>query len=166
MKENLSITTKDIVLMSMMVTIIEIAKFSLSFIAGVEVVSLLFIIYTLFFQKKMAYVLPMFYLIEGVLYGFGIWWFMYIYIWAILVFITYLFRKNKSIWVWSIISGIFGLIFGLLCCPIYFITGGPHMAITWWIAGIPTDIIHGISNFIVCMVLFKPLNKVMITLNR
>ena len=163
-KEKTILTTKDIALMGVMLAIIEIAKFSLSFIAGVELVTLLFIVYTLFFKKKMIYLLPAFLLIEGVLNGFGIWWFMYVYIWTILVFITYLFRKNKSILFWSILSGLFGLSFGLLCCPVYIVTNGIQTAITWWIAGIPTDIVHGISNFITCMILFIPLRKILDTI--
>ena len=31
------------------------------------------------------------------------------------------------------------------------------MMFTWWIAGIPYDILHGISNFAACLVLYKPL---------
>ena len=159
-KDKLRITTKDIVLIGVMLSIIEAVKFSLSFIAGVEMVTLLFIIYTLFFQEKMVYVLPAFYLIEGVLFGFGLWWFAYLYIWAILVFIAYLFRRNQSPWFWSILSGMFGLLFGLLCSPVYIITSGMNTAMAWWIAGIPTDILHGISNFVLCLVLFNPLNRV------
>ncbi len=159
-KEKLKLTTKDIVLIGIMLSIIEVVKFSLSAIAGVELVTLLFIIYTLFFRKKMVYVLPAFYLIEGILFGFGTWWFAYIYIWAILVLLVYLFRKNQSVWFWSILSGIFGLSFGFLCSFVYIAIGGMNMAITWWIAGIQTDIVHGISNFFVCLVLFKPLNRV------
>ena len=154
------LTTKDIALMGIMLTIIEIAKFALSFIAGVELVTLLFIIYTLFFEKKMIYFLPAFLLTEGLLNGFGIWWFMYVYIWAILVLLTYLFRKHQSILFWSAFSGLFGLSFGLLCSPVYLFVGGTQMMISWWISGIPTDIIHGISNFIVCMILFIPLKKI------
>lgn len=147
--------------MGTMLAVIETAKFSLSFIAGVELVTLLFIIYTLFFEKKMIYFLPAYLLTEGIINGFGIWWFMYVYIWAILVFVTYLFRKNKSVWFWSLLSGVFGVLFGLLCCPIYIITNGLQTAITWWIVGIPTDIVHGISNFIICMILFIPLKKIL-----
>lgn len=162
MKNNkLSLTTKDIVLIALSLSVIEVAKFTLGFVPGVEVASLLFIIYTLFFEKKMVYVLPAFCLIEGVLYGFGIWWFMYLYIWAILVGVTYVFRNKTSVCFWSILSGIYGSLFGLLCCPVYFVTGGATMAISWWIAGLPTDIIHGISNFIICLLLFKPLNWVL-----
>lgn len=152
--------------MGIMLAIIEIAKLALSSIAGVEVVTLLFIVYTLFFGMKMVYMLPAFLLIEGVLGGFGIWWFMYVYIWALLVVITYTFRKNKSVWFWSMISGLFGLFFGLLCCPVYFITNGINTGFTWWLAGIPTDVLHGISNFVLCLILFKPLNDVLSYLKR
>lgn len=158
---NLSLTTKDIVLIALSLSVIEAAKFALGFVPGIEVVSLLFIIYTLFFEKKMIYVLPAFCLLEGVLYGFGIWWFMYLYIWAILVGLTYVFKNKTSVWFWSVLSGVYGLLFGLLCCPIYFATGGAAMAISWWVSGLPIDIIHGISNFTICLLLFKPLNRVL-----
>jgi len=161
LNKNKSLTTKDIVLMGIMLAVIEVAKFALSFIAGVEIVTLLFILCTLFFEKKMKYMLPAFVLLEGILYGFGIWWFMYIYIWAILVLLTYLFRKRQSVWFWSVFSGLYGLLFGTLCCPVYLITGGIKMVISWWIAGIITDITHGISNFILCMILFVPLKRVL-----
>lgn len=160
-KDNLSLTTKDIVLMSLMLSIIEAAKFALSFVPGVEVVSLLFIVYTLFFGKKMIYMLPAFCLLEGVLYGFGLWWFIYLYIWAFLVIVTFIFRRKKSVFFWSTVSGLYGLFFGLLCSPVYLVTGGINMALSWWIAGIFVDIAHGISNFIVCLVLFKPLCRVL-----
>ncbi len=159
-KEKLLIKTKDLVLIGIMLAVIEAVKFSLSFIPGVEMVTLLFILYTLFFREKMVYVLPAFCLLEGVMYGFGLWWFMYLYIWAILVFIVYLFRKKQSVWFWSTLSGLFGLSFGLLCSPVYLVTGGINVAISWWIAGIPVDVIHGISNFLICLVLFNPLNRV------
>lgn len=162
----IKISTKDIAIMGIMLAIIEAAKFALSFIAGVEVVTLLFILYTLFFDKKMVYVLPAFLIIEGIIGGFGLWWFMYVYTWAILVIVSYLFRKHTSMWFWSVVSGLFGLLFGTLCCPVYFIAFGTETAISWWIAGIPTDIIHGVSNFVLCMILFKPLKKVMDNVKR
>ena len=165
-KSTLSLSTRDIVIMGLMLAVVESAKYALSSVPGVEVVTLLFIIYTLFLEKKIIYILPAFYIIEGALFGFGIWWFMYVYIWAILALLTYLFRKIKSVWFWSIFSGLYGLLFGLLCCPVYFATGGINMAISWWISGIPTDVIHGISNFLVCLILFKPLRRALDILER
>lgn len=162
MKNNeMKLTTKDIILIGISLAIMEVLKIALGGLPGVEFVSLLVIIYTLYFRKKIIYLLTAFCIIEGVLYGFGIWWFMYLYIWFILAFVVYLFRYKESAFFWSILCGIYGLIFGLLCSPIYFITGGLNMAISWWIAGLTIDVVHGISNFFLCLILFKPLKRVL-----
>lgn len=153
------LTAKEIALMGMMLASVEAVKLALSFIPGVELVTLLLIVYTLFLGKKILYLIPAFLLIEGVMYGFGIWWAMYAYIWPLLILLTYVSRKQQSVWFWSVFSGFFGLLFGALCSIVYFFVGGAKMAFTWWIAGIPTDIMHGISNFIICAVLFVPLNN-------
>ena len=113
-KENLRLKTKDIAFIGLMISIIEVVKVSLSFVPGVEIVSLLFVIYTLFFEEKIIYVLSSFCLIEGILYGFGIWWFAYLYIWTMLVIVVYLFRKYQSVWFWSALLGIYGFLFGFL----------------------------------------------------
>lgn len=153
------LTAKEIALMGMMLASVEAVKLALSFIPGVELVTLLLIVYTLFLGKKILYLIPAFLLIEGVMYGFGIWWAMYAYIWPLLILLTYVSRKQQSVWFWSVFSGFFGLLFGALCSIVYFFVGEAKMAFTWWIAGIPTDIMHGISNFIICAVLFVPLNN-------
>jgi energy-coupling factor transport system substrate-specific component len=46
--------------------------------------------------------------------------------------------------------------FCALYIPLYLITGGSTFAVSWWVSGIPYDIIHGATNFILCLVLFKP----------
>ena len=111
------------------------------------------------------------------LYGMGIWWVMYLYIWPLLAFFAYLFRKQKSALFWSVLSGAFGLSFGLLCAIPYVvigavgrgIRGGLYAGFTWWIAGIPMDIRHCIGNFVFMLVLFYPvrtgMTKVMKILN-
>lgn len=152
---------KDIVLIGMMVAMIEAAKLSLAAIPNVELVSFLIIIFTLYFGKKIIYVIGTFVLIEGIMYGFGVWWIMYLYVWPLLALVTWLLRKQQSVWIFSAMSGVFGLLFGALCSIPYFFIGGWQMAFSWWIAGIPYDMIHGVSNFIVCMVLFIPLRRIM-----
>lgn len=158
-KSNLRLSTRDIAMVGVMIASVEVAKISLSFLPNIELVTLLLILYTLFFGSKIIYVVFSFVLIEGCLYGFGIWWLMYLYIWPLLVLLTRLFRKQQSIWFWSVFSGIYGLFFGALCSIVYFFIGGVHTAFAWWISGIPSDLIHGISNFILCFVLFRPLKN-------
>lgn len=165
MKQPLKLTTKDIALMGVMIATLEAAKLALSFLPNVELVTLFIILYTLFFGKRIFYVIFAFLLIEGCIYGFGIWWIMYLYIWPLLAILTRLFQKQKSVWFWSVLSGLYGLFFGALCSIPYLFLGGWHTAFAWWIAGIPMDILHCISNFVLCLVLFVPLSTVLHKVN-
>ena len=88
MKSRLKITAKDIAITGMMIAIIEVAKNALAFIPNVELVSLLVILFTLYFGKKILFVIPAFILLEGCIYGFGLWWIMYLYVWPLLALIT------------------------------------------------------------------------------
>lgn len=162
----MKLKTKDIVLIGMMVAMLEAVKLSLAVIPNVELVSLLIILFTLFFGPKIVYVLAVFVLLEGVMYGFGVWWIMYLYVWPLLALITWRLRKQESVWCFATLSGVFGLLFGAMCSIPYFFIGGWKMGVSWWIAGIPYDIIHGVSNFIICMVLFVPLRRILNKLNK
>lgn len=157
----MKLQTKDIVIIGMMTAMMEAAKLSLAAVPNVELISLLIILFTLFFEQKVVYVIGAFILVEGLLYGFGVWWVMYLYAWPLLALVTWLFRKQESVWIFSVISGVFGLLFGTMCSIPYLFIGGWKMAFSWWIAGIPYDLIHGVSNFIICMVLFVPMRRIM-----
>ncbi|HKM04949.1 MAG TPA: hypothetical protein VJZ04_10265 [Lachnospiraceae bacterium] len=151
----------DIALIGVMVATIEVGKIALSFLPNIELVSLLIILYTLFFGKKVLYAIFTFVLIEGCLYGFGVWWIMYLYIWPLLALITYQFRHQRSVFLFSIISGTFGLFFGALCSIPYFFIGGISMAFSYWVSGLLFDVIHCIGNTVVCLTLFVPLRTVL-----
>lgn len=161
MKAAHNITTRDIALIGVMIATIETAKLAMSFLPNIELVTLLIILYTLTFGKRILLVIPAFVLIEGCLYGFGIWWIMYLYVWPLLAALVWLFRKNGSVWFWSIFSGAFGLLFGALCAIPYFFIGGAKAAFTWWVAGIPYDLVHCVSNAVLCLILFVPLRRVL-----
>lgn len=157
----MKLSVKNIALLGVMIAILEVAKNVLAFIPNVELVTLLIILYALHFGKLTFLIVPAFVLIEGCIYGFGLWWIMYLYTWPLLAIIAMVFRKQESVWFWSILSGAFGLFYGALSSIPYFFIGGVHTAFSWWIAGIPFDIIHCVSNFIICLVLFVPLRRVM-----
>lgn len=156
---NIRQQSKNITLIGVMVATLEVAKFALSFLPNVELVTLLIMLYTLYFGRKIIYVIPVFVLIEGIVWGFGIWWIMYLYVWPLLALITYLFRKTENVVFWAVIAGVFGLTFGALGAIPYLFVGGWGAAISWWVAGIPYDIIHCMSNIVITLVLFPPLRK-------
>ena len=47
------------------------------------------------------------------------------------------------------------------CSIPYLFIGGIHTAFAWWVSGIPFDMIHGVSNFVLMLVLYKPLRRVL-----
>lgn len=158
--------TKDIVILGLMSAILIVLQVALSFLPNIEMVSLLIILYTLILGPKTIYSIYVFVIAEGLIYGFGIWWFNYLYVWLILYFIAILFRKVTSPFYWAVISGFFGLSFGALCSIPYFITGGIPSGFAYWVNGIPFDLIHGPANFIIALILFKPLYHILSKANK
>ena len=165
-----ALSVKDIAMIGLMVAVIEVSKVALSFLPNIELTSFWLILFTLFFGWKIALVVPVFILIEGLMYGFGIWWLMYLYSWPLLVLLAWLLRKQESAWLWALLSGSFGLCFGALCTISYFLIGVPggggltarlSSAFAWWIAGIPWDIVHCVGNFTLMLLLYHPVRRIM-----
>ena len=160
-KQSNRLTARDITIMALMVAIIEVSKVALAQIPNVELTSFWVIMFTLYFGTRIFYVIPVFILIEGMMYGFNLWWIMYLYAWPMLAIVVLLFKKMKTAWEWSFVSGLFGLCFGFLCAIPYIFTSGLAGAFAWWVAGIPWDLVHGIANFAIMLVLYKPMKLVM-----
>lgn len=168
-KEKMKLTIRDITLIGIMVAVIEVCKVALGFLPNIELTSFWIIMFTLSFGWRIIFVIPVFILIEISMYGLHVWVIMYLYAWPLLALITWIFRKQNQALIWAIISGFFGLGFGLLCSIPYVVIGavgntiwnGIYAGFTWWIAGIPWDITHCIGNFVLMFVLFKPITRVM-----
>jgi len=145
-------------LVAAMAAVLEAAKFALNAIPNVELISLLLMVFTSCFgwMESLKAAL-LFAAIECLWWGISIWTIPYFYIWGILVLISSRLNSSVSIVFRSIVLGLFGLLFGLLCTPATLITAGLNAAVSWWIAGIPFDLVHGVSNFILCLLLYKPL---------
>lgn len=144
-------------LMAMMGTVMVVSKEALAFLPNVELVSLLTILFTLVFRRRVIGGLGVFLLLEGLLYGFGLWWLMYLYIWPLLAALAWLFRWMKRSWQWAVLSGLFGLAFGSLCSLVYLPMGGVSMVIAWIISGFTFDLIHAGGNFLLALLLYHPL---------
>lgn len=156
-----SLRVIDIVLIGMMSSVLLAVQFALRFIPNIELVSLLVILFTLLYGRKTVYIIYVFVALEGIVYGIGLWWFNYLYVWTVLYIIVLLFNRVHSRLIWAVISGCFGLSFGALCAIPYLITGGIPSGMAYWIAGIPYDIPHCIGNFAITFVLYNPLYHVL-----
>lgn len=168
-KNKFKITIQDITLIGMMTAVIEVSKLILAFLPNIELVTFWIIMFTLFFGPKTIYAIIVFILIEVSMYGIHTWVVMYLYMWPLLSLLAYAFRKADSVWIYSILAGMFGLFYGAFCSLPYIVIGvvdgglrsGLIMAFNWWIAGIPYDILHGAANYALMLILYKPVRNLM-----
>lgn len=155
----MKLKTRELVLAALLAALLIAAKQAMSFIPNFEPVTLLLILYTLHFPRMTPLIIYVFVAVQVLLYGFNVWVYMYLYIWIILYAVVRLLARWGSYPLWIIVAAVYGMLFGLLCSPVYLFIGGWSMALSWFISGIPFDIMHGIGNAIMVAVLFIPLDK-------
>lgn len=158
--KSIRVPARKLTVLALMGALMYACQVVMSFVPNVHIVAMLIIVTGLLFGWEAFYSVILFIILEGITYGFGIWWFNYLYVWPVLVLIVCLLRKNDSVIFWGVVAAVHGLCFGALCAIPYFFIGGAGMAFSYWVAGIPFDIVHCISNFVVTLVLLKPLRTV------
>ncbi len=150
---------KDLLALSMLAALMFCAKFALQNIPNVHLGAVLLIVATLRFGAKALYMVFVYVMLEGLVFGFSIWWVPYTYVWAILVLAVLPQRNHKSWLMLSVTGALHGYLFGAMCAIVTAVVGGLHAGFAFWIAGIPYDLIHGTSNLILCLILVRPLDK-------
>lgn len=128
---------------------------------NIEPVSLFVMLFAVVFGIRCLYPIYTYVIMEFLFYGLHLWSINYLYVWLILALAAWLMRQVKHPLLWAVISGAFGLMFGLLCVPVYMVSGGLEFAVSWWISGVPFDIAHAIGNFVLALVLFVPLRNLL-----
>ncbi len=137
------------------------AKYVMAWLPNIEPVSLLVMLFAVCFGRKALYPIYVYVAMELLFYGLGIWNIMYLYIWTVLAVAAWLLRKMEHPLLWAMLSGVYGLAFGLLCAPVDAAMGGFGYALSKWVSGIPFDITHCVGNFCIALVLFRPLRRLM-----
>lgn len=138
-----------------------VLKVALASLPNVHLGAVLIVLTAVLFGWRSMYSIAIYVLLEGLVYGFSVWWISYLYAWPLLGAVCVLMRKNDSAFIWAVVTGIFGLSFGALCAIPYFFIGGWEMALSYWVGGIPFDLMHCAGNFVLTLVLFKPLSRAM-----
>ena len=137
------------------------AKVAMAGLPNIEPVSLFIMLFAVVFGKKCIYPIYTYVAMEFLCYGIHLWSINYLYVWLILAAGAWLLRSVKNPFVWALLSGGFGLLFGLFCAPVYLVSGGIGYAVSWWISGVPFDLLHAGGNFVMALVLFVPLRKLL-----
>lgn len=159
--KNSKLTIRETVLFAVLGALTYALKMCMAFLPNIEPVSLLIMVFAAVFGLKALYPTYVYVAMEILSWGIGTWNINYLYIWSILALAAWLLRKSEQPLLWAMVSGVFGLAFGALCAPVDVVIGGWSYAVTKWISGIPFDIAHCVGNFLIALVLFKPLRRLL-----
>ena len=111
-KDKWRLTVQDIATIGMMVAIIEVCKVVFMGLPNVELTTFWIIMFSIYFGNKVFWAIPVFILIEGAMFGFHIWWIMYLYMWPSLALLARILKKIDSVMAYSILSSAYGFLFG------------------------------------------------------
>lgn len=128
---------------------------------NIEPVSLLVMIFAAVFGWKCLYPVYVFVTMEILFYGISTWNIYYLYVWTVLAVCAIFLRRSEHPLAWAMLSGIFGLLFGALCGIVDVFIGGFAYAGAKWVSGIPFDLLHCGGNFVIALIMFKPLRSLM-----
>lgn len=138
-----------------------VSKIIMEIAPNVHLLGVFTIAYTVVYRKKALYPIYIYVLLNGIFSGFAGWWIPYLYLWTILWGAVMLLPPNipKRIRpvVYMVLCALHGFLFGTLYAPVHAILYGLSFEgmLAWIAAGLPWDLIHGVSNFF-CGILVVP----------
>lgn len=158
----MKLTVKEMTLFAMLGAIMYASKLIMELAPNVHLIGVFIVAFTIVYGKKALYPIYTFVLITGMFNGFATWWIPYLYIWAVLwgmvMILPKKIPKKAQAIVYMVVCGVHGLLYGMLYAPAQAILFGLDFngMIAWIIAGLPWDLVHGISNFF-CGILIMPI---------
>lgn len=158
----MKLTVREMAVFSMLGALMLASKIAMEFLPNVHLIGVLTVSYTVVYRKKALYPIYIFVFIIGFINGFGLWWLPYLYLWLILWGAIMLLPSNLPSkflpFIYMATCSLHGFLFGTLYAPAQALLFGLdfHQMLLWIAAGIPYDVIHGISN-LVCGILIMPI---------
>ncbi len=151
----------EVVLFGMLGALTFALQVAMAALPNIEPVSLLVMLFAAVYGWKSLYAVYVFVVMEILFHGLGIWNLNYLYIWAVLAVAAVALRRMESPLGWAILAGAYGLCFGALCGIVDVFIGGFGYAVAKWISGIPFDLLHCGGNFVIALVLWRPLRNLL-----
>lgn len=162
----MKVNIKEIAVFAMLGALMCISKFVMEPLPNMHLLGVFTVAYTVVYRQKALYPIYIFVFLTGALWGFGLWWIPYLYIWTVLWGITMLLPKNMpkklAPIVYIVVCGLHGFLYGVIYAPSQALLFGLDFkgTLAWIVSGFPFDLIHGISNL--CLgVLIVPIAAVL-----
>lgn len=157
----------ELVLFAMLGALMFCSRVIMALLPNIHLLGMLTMVCTIVFRAKGLIPVYIYVFLEGLFAGFSTWWLPYLYIWAILWGMTMLLPKKMpekvATIVYAIACALHGLAFGTLYAPAQALLFGLNFEqmLAWIISGLPFDMMHGISNFVVSWLLTARLSELL-----
>ena len=157
---------RELCVFAMLGTLMFCSKIIMEVLPNVHLLGMLTMTYTVCFRAKALIPIYCYVCLNGLYAGFAMWWIPYLYIWTILWGITMLIPrripKGIACVVYPVVCCLHGIAFGVLYAPGQALMYGLsfEQTLTWIAVGFPWDILHGISNLFVG-ILILPLSELL-----
>ena len=148
-----ALTVRETVLFAMLGALMFASDIAMEALPNIHVVGVFIVAITVAYRWKALYPLYIYVFLNGLYAGFSMWWVPYLYVWTVLWGVVMLLPKSLpkrlSPVVYMTAAGLHGLLFGVIYAPCQALLMGFDLRQTllWISAGFYFDLIHGISNF-------------------
>ncbi|MDO4620078.1 MAG: hypothetical protein Q4B09_05580 [Lachnospiraceae bacterium] len=156
------LSVREIAVFGMLGCLMYVSKILMEMFPNVHLLGVFVVAETVVYRKKALYPIYIYVFLQGLFSGFSLWWLPYLYIWTVLWAAVMLLPKkmNPKIApiVYMCVCAAHGFLFGTLYAPAQALLFGLSLKgmIAWIIAGLPWDMVHGVSNFF-CGILIEPI---------
>ena len=149
-------TTREITIFAMLGAVMYASKLLMEVAPNIHLLGVFTIAFTVVYRKKALYPIYIYVILNGIFSGFAVWWVPYLYVWTVLWGAVMLPKKIRALVYMAVCAG-HGFLFGTLYAPAQALLFGMSFQgmVSWIIAGLPFDFIHGVSNFF-CGILIVP----------
>lgn len=158
---------KEAVIFGMLGAVMYASKLIMEVLPNIHLIGVFIVAITVVYRKKALYPIYIFVFLTGLLNGFNMWWIPYLYIWAVLWGTTMLLPKNlppkAAPIVYAIVCSLHGFLYGTIYAPAQALMFGLDFKgmVAWIVAGLPYDLVHGVSNFISGLILIVPIISIL-----
>ncbi len=128
------------------------SKIVMDALPNVHLLAVFTVVFTVVYRQKALYPIYISVILIGLYGGFNAWWIPHLYLWTILWGAVMLLPGRMPLWlcpiVYAIVCSAHGFLYGTLYAPAQAIMFGYsfEQTVAWIVMGFPFDVIHGISN--------------------
>lgn len=150
---SLKLTARETAVFGMLGAVMYASKAAMEALPNIHPLGMLITAITIVYREKALYPIYIYILLNGLFTGFPLWWVPYLYVWLVLWGMVMLLPrelpKMRQAMVYMLVCAAHGLLFGILYAPAQALLFGLNWRamVSWIVAGLPFDLIHGVSNF-------------------